>query len=242
MRDPLVQLDEYCSSIGITPTPWGFRGRKCEGSYQGRSVLILCYPTRRTKYAGEVRYFQYTGHRFEIRVSTPLCARIVIAPAKLCSSFTRWLNKKFGLLRQEALPPALETTEIWSLEPDWTARLLSNHEVVSTLQALFPADSNSRNSLHFSPERIGISEKRTLVEASPEWLESSLNALLCISNCAEKLPRPQIVAVRKGWETWLDEHPVQAALALLAGMFLIVILATLLIFGPIIGFLIWFAR
>jgi hypothetical protein len=221
---------------GLNEKPGKFTGINFEGEMEGRHWKFHCSRRSRTRYQGEIRQRVYYGHRIEIEVSTTVSTRLTFA--RLQSAFERLVartNRWFGA--QPA--PATEVLasggyQIWTAEPEWTSRILSDpaiHGAIVTL--LMPAEIPPNIGLKWWPGRITFSQRLNIRTVTESDFESWFAALKILAEEAEKT-QPSKTIPLNAWEKWAIRSPLMAGCSMAALIFVLVIGFSFVVVGLLV--------
>lgn len=223
-----AELDPFFQAAGLASRPLGLRGRTYEGRLNGRNVRLDASTRTVNRYAGEVRYREYRGHRFDFTVSIDPSTRLVAAPSLASNSFARRINAWYGLSRVETRAPELAHLEIWALEPDWAQRWLAAPETIESLARLLPPDPGARlRAISMRPGGgLGFGFKSPIRSVQRNHLAQWMNDLFALARAADAVPPPRQRAEPGRAEQFFQEKPMLGAVGILLGLMAVLVLLT----------------
>lgn len=193
------RFDPYFASLGLEGRPFALRGRQYEGAWHGRTLSVDMSRRSRTRYAGEIRYRRYHGHRLNVNLSTSRQTRLIIFPPALGMRLFAQTNRFFGLKQLTNRPAALAHLEVWAADLPWAENFLADTAVQAQLSRLFPPDDLPPNvALNLRPGSWLYSLRASLADLQPPQLDAWLAALLALAELAEAAPDPLVVS-RPNW-------------------------------------------
>ena len=158
-------------------------GLNLVGEFEGRILKVHASRRSRTRYAGEIRYRTYHGHRIEFNAETTVKTRC--AMSELRSPLAQWAaksNRWFGAKEIPSPASSLERYSIWASEPEWAGRFLAKPETASPLSCLLPeADTPPNIGLKWWPGFLTYSQRIDIQRVNAARMESWVRALLALA-------------------------------------------------------------
>lgn len=181
----------------------------------GRIIKAHCSRRRRTRYAGEVRYYQYQGHQLEITVTTPLKSRLNIAEVKGAAMAFGSFTNRFAKVTKIDDMPQYESLAIWAAEEPWARQVLAETAVQRAIPPLLINENFSVAALRLTPNLWIYSLRTHVQEITPERVANWMDALTQIIDTAEQHPPLNEIE-----PTWIEEkmrntNPYMLALIIL---------------------------
>lgn len=226
-----AEVDPFFEAAGLSSKTFGVQGRVYEGRFDGRSVKLNVSPRKVTRYAGEVRYRQYVAHQFQFTLGVGPATRFVCGPIEAANSFSRGINRWYGLTQIQLSDPMLAHLECWAIEPDWARRWLAEPNAARSLASLLPPGKRLR-AVSLGPfGELGYQCKTGIQDVKKSDLAAWMNALFSLAQAADAVPAP-LRRIQPGrLETGLRERPWLAAVVVLLSLMAVVVAITAVLFG-----------
>ncbi len=206
------------------------------GTVDGHVVKVHASRRSRTRYAGEIRYRAYHGHRIEITVTTPVMTRCALS--RPTSGLERWgarTNRWFGASEVERKGDACDFLTIWATEPGWVESFLNRSDVKERIRILLPElDLPPNVGLKWWPGFLTYSQRIDITRVDAAKMTLWVRSLVQLAALAEASP-PAVVVSLNRWERWSLKQPILAGCLLVGAIFAIVILLGLVFTAALIG-------
>lgn len=211
----------FSRANGLAQTSWS-------GETHGRNRRVSIAARKRTRYSGEVRRSELLGYQLRIELGTTTHVRLFFVRSGFARSMiVRWL---YRLRRQKVIgevPPALQGFCVVTPDPEWSRPLLQDPEAIAAIAHLLTEDAapNFAGSVHFAPGTVHYASPIVPLERlTPLHALTQLDRLEALAVGAERLPAPEIPAQTTGFEAWAQHNPLALALAVIAGLMLILLI------------------
>lgn len=217
MNTPKERLDPFLTSMGLEPGEQSIRGLNYAGTVDGRQVRVHCSVRRRTRYAGEIRYTRYAGHRLVFTADTPLMTRLTLFPPdRLLLRLVASTNRFFGTQKLHEMPAALTHIDAWAAEPAWARNFLALPAVQKALTTLIPTHERPPSiGVNLRPGKVEYSVQLNLEEVTPKTTELWFNNVLTLAEQAESIPAPTKTVETTWLEDLAERSPVLLAFLIL---------------------------
>ena len=238
----MTSLSEHLS-LGLSPLGFKlesqFGGLNYTANIEGHQIKVHCSSRTKTKYAGEIRYQQYVGHRLEISVETTVKTRLTVSKELnfMSQKIAQFLNQKIGSQRVTGLTPFYAVLQVWASDIAWARSFLNLDGIVTVMTGLFSHQPNSPLiiSVKLAPESVILYQQILGQEITASKLKYWVEATLYIAKMAER--SPPLTVVELSWvERQIKEHPVGSAIGIIIGLFAILIFLSLLFVGLLLLF------
>ncbi|MDF1740930.1 MAG: hypothetical protein P1U86_17340 [Verrucomicrobiales bacterium] len=211
-------------------------GLNLRGTVDGHIVKVHASRRSRTRYAGEIRYRSYHGHRIEISVTTSVMTRCAIS--RPANAFERWAartNRWFGAAEVERKGEACDFLTIWATEKRWVEPFLNRSDVQEKIQILFPESDLPPNvGLKWWPGFLTYSQRIDITRVNAAKMTRWVRSLVELAALAEASP-PTVEVPLNRWERWSLDQPILAGCAVVGSLFAIVIIIGLAVTAALIG-------
>lgn len=211
-------------------------GLNLRGTIDGHVVKVHASRRSRTRYAGEIRYRSYHGHRIEITVLTSVLTRCALSrPTSGLEHWAARTNRWFGAKEVERKGDACEFLTIRASEPEWVEAFLNRPEVKESMRVLLPeSDLPPSIGLKWGPGFLTYSQRIDITRVDAAKMTDWVRRLVQLAALAEADP-PTVEIQLNRWERWSLQLPVLAGCLIVAAVFTIVILAGLVFTAALIG-------
>ena len=232
IHDPYApEVHPFFHAAGLSARTIGLQNRIYEGQFDGRKVNVNVSPRKITRYAGEVRYREYVAHQFILTLGVSCATRFVAANSAAANSFSRRLNRWYGLTRIQLSEPGMAYLEIWAIEPDWVRSWLAEPTVLRNLAALLPSDKKLRSVSLLPMGEVSFLCKTGIVDVKRSDLAGWMNALFVLADAADAVPPPQQRIQPGRLEVAMRERPWLSAIVVLLGLMAVLVAITAVLFG-----------
>lgn len=227
-------LDRCLQPLGFVRAESGLAGQNYLGDINGRILKIHCSVRKRTRYAGEVRYRRYAGHRIEMSFKTDVKTRLVFAPkgtAGMLSGVATFANRRSGSTKVTDLDPMFDYLDVWAVEPDWARNLLQNGRFRQAILQLMPPDDLPANiGVKLWPGNGSFSQRTAIANFTPESAQQWVTAVTTFATFVEE--NPPMNEVQPSWlETQNENHPKRM---IIFGVFILLGVPLLILFSCMI--------
>ncbi|MDF1824834.1 MAG: hypothetical protein P1U68_09340 [Verrucomicrobiales bacterium] len=211
-------------------------GLNLRGTVDGHVVKIHASRRSRTRYAGEIRYRNYHGHRIVIEVATPVMTRCAIShPANALERWAARTNRWFGATEVLEKGEACDFLTIWATEPGWAESFLKRPDVIDRLCTLLPESELPPNvGLKWWPGFLSYSQRIDINQVNAEKMTRWVGSLIELAAFAEASP-PAVEVSLNRWEVWSLKRPFFAGCAVVGALFAAFILLGLVFTAALIG-------
>ena len=214
-------LDRCLTPLGFTRDSGGLAGQNYLGEVNGRILKFHCSVRKRTRYAGEVRYRRYVGHRIEMSFKTNVKTRLVLAPkgtAGMMSGVAAFANRRTGSIKVTDLDPMFAYLDVWAVEPDWARELLQNGRLQQAILDLMPPENLPANvGVKLWPGNGSFSQRTAIGNLTPESAAQWVTAVTTFADLVEE--NPPMNEIQPSWlEQKSEQNPTAVGLIMVAAL------------------------
>ncbi len=211
-------------------------GLNLRGTVDEHPLKVHVSRRSRTRYAGDIRYRTYHGHRIEITVTTPVMTRCAIShPANALERWAARTNRWFGASEVEKKGDTCDFLTIWATEQRWVEPFLNRSDVEERIRILFPESDLPPNvGLKWWPGFLTYSQRIDITRVNAAKMTSWVRSLVELAALAEASP-PTVKVPLNRWERWSLDQPVVAGCVVVGSLFAIIIVIGLVFTAALIG-------